>query len=78
MSITLTDELTTLLEAEAQRAGLPVDAIAERMIRSALALTEPTAPKPFQVKPFDMVLPPEWTSGKVQDLLDILDGPNAR
>jgi hypothetical protein len=36
-------------------------------------------PKRFVVKPIEgMRLPPEWTSGCVQELLDILDGPDAR
>jgi hypothetical protein len=35
--------------------------------------------KRFVVKPIEgMRLPPEWTSGCVQELLDILDGPDAR
>jgi predicted RNase H-like HicB family nuclease len=34
--------------------------------------------KPFDFGPLQMNLPPEWTSHKVEDLLDILEGPDRR
>ena len=51
-----------------------------RLLRSGLTqAANPPKPKRFVVKPIQgLNLPPEWTSGCVQELLDILDGPNAR
>jgi predicted RNase H-like HicB family nuclease len=34
--------------------------------------------KPFDFGPLELKLPPAWTSHKVEDLLDILDGPDRR
>jgi predicted RNase H-like HicB family nuclease len=34
--------------------------------------------EPFKVKPIFLGLPPEWTSHKVEDLLDILEGHDRR
>jgi hypothetical protein len=35
--------------------------------------------KPFVVKPIEgMKLPPEWTSGSVQELIEMLEGHGAR
>ncbi|WP_158823455.1 hypothetical protein [Granulicella sp. S156] len=41
--------------------------------------TNPPKPKRFVVKPIQgMRLPSEWTSGSVQELIDIVEGSNAR
>jgi len=34
--------------------------------------------KPFDFGSLELNLPPEWTSHKVEDLLDILEGPDRR
>ncbi len=34
--------------------------------------------KPFDFGPLELNLPPEWTSHKVEDLFDILEGPDRR
>jgi len=31
--------------------------------------------KPFRVKPINLHLPKEWTSGSVSELLEMLEGP---
>jgi hypothetical protein len=50
-----------------------------RVLRAGLIHAgRPAKPKPFIVEPIQgLHMPPGWTSGCVQKLLDILEGPNA-
>lgn len=56
----------------------------QRVVRSVEAAPQPASDrqqremKPFKIKPFRFNLPTEWTSGKVEDLLDLLEGPDRR
>ncbi len=79
-TLTLDDDVAALLEKENRRAGEPMKQTVNRVLRSGLTVTANSPkPKPFVVKPLEgLELPPEWTSGCVQELLDILDGPDVR
>lgn len=46
-------------------------------VPSPMAKAQPD-PTPFKIVPFNLGLPPEWTSHKVEDLLDILEGLDRR
>jgi hypothetical protein len=72
-AVELDEDVRSLLDEEVQRSGEPLTSVVNRLLRSELKPREP-----FRVKPWDMGLPPEWTSGKVEDLLDLLDGPIRR
>jgi len=78
--LTIDEDVARLLEKENRRAGEPMKQTVNRMLRCGLAqATKPVRPKRFVVKPIDgLRLPPQWTSGSVQELLDILEGPDAR
>jgi hypothetical protein len=39
------------------------------------AAVQTSTRKPFRVTPIDMMLPKEWTSGCVSELLEMLEGP---
>lgn len=75
-TLTLDPDVVALLEKENRRANEPMKQTVNRALRSGLILAvKPPAPKRFVVEPFEgFTLPPEWTSGCTQDLLDILDG----
>jgi hypothetical protein len=76
-TLTLDEDVAALLEKENRRANEPMKQTVNRLLRTGLAHATPK-PKPFKVEPLDFKIPPEWTSGSVQELLDILDGPEAR
>ena len=67
------DDVTKLLAAAVERSGKPLVEIVNEALRSELGTHAP-----FRVEPWDMGLPAEWASGKVDDLLDLLEGPNRR
>ena len=79
-TLTLDDDVAALLVKENRRAGEPMKQTVNRVLRSGLTVAaKPPKPKRFVVEPFEgLELPPEWTSGCVQELLDILDVPDAR
>ena len=79
-TLTLDEDVAKLLENENRRVGEPMKQTVNRVLRSGLVqAARPVKTKRFVVKPIEgLRLPPEWTSGNVQELLDILEGPNAR
>ncbi len=79
-TLTIDDDVAALLEKENRRAGEPMKQTVNRALRFGLAYAaKPAKPKRFVVKPIrGLTLPPEWTSGCVQELLDMMDGPDAR
>ena len=73
-TLTLDDDVADLLQSEVRRSGEPLKETANRLLREGLRTKpEPTQLEPFVVKPIHAGLPPEWTSGCVQELLNILD-----
>jgi len=78
--LTIDDDIAALLKQEMRRTGEPLKQALNRALRSGLTLkTTSGKHKRFVVKPIEgLRLPPEWTSGSVQELLDILEGPGAR
>jgi hypothetical protein len=79
-TLTIDEDVARLLEKENRRAGEPMKQTVNRLLRHGLAqVANPAKPKRFIVRPFDELrTPPEWTSGSVQELLDMLEGPDAR
>jgi hypothetical protein len=73
-TITLDEDASALVEQEARRAGLTAAEAVNRVLKIQLGTVAAPSPiKPFVVHPLAMNLPAEWTSGKVQDLMDQLD-----
>lgn len=79
-TLTIDDDVAALLEKENRRARESMKQTVNRVLRSGLTIgANLPKPKRFIVKPIEgMRLPPEWTSGSVQELLEILDGPFSR
>jgi hypothetical protein len=78
-TLTLEEDVARLLEKENRRAGEPMKATVNRMLRSGLAqAANPPKPRPFVVKPIQGLGSREqWTRWKdmsAQEILDDLDG----
>lgn len=74
-TLTLDDDVASLLKKEARQSGEPFKQVVNRCLR--LGLTAPKNPrrKPFKVKPWNLGLPP---FEKVEELLEYLEGPEYR
>ena len=73
-TLTIDDDVASLLKKEARKSGEPFRQVVNRMLRLGLT-AKPPARKPFKVKPINLGLPP-FT--KVEELLDWLEGPEHR
>lgn len=82
LTVQLDHEIEQRLHNQARASGESPDTIINRALLGVLVPSNAihSAPnKPFVVEPIEgFQLPPEWNSGCVQDLLDILEGPEAR
>ena len=76
-TLTIDDDVAALLEKENRRAKEPMKQTINRALRSGLTVAaKPEKQKRFVVKPIQgMRLPPEWTSGSVQELIEMVEGP---
>jgi hypothetical protein len=78
-TLTLDDDVATLLEKEMRRTGQPMKQTVNHLLRSGLQqAAAPIKPRPFRVKPRKIGLPAEWTSGCVAELIEMLEGPAHR
>ncbi len=78
-TLTIDDDVAMLLEKEMRRTGQPLKQTVNQLLRSGLQqASTPAKPKPFRVKARNLGLPAEWTSGCVQELIDMLEGPSHR
>ena len=76
-TLTLDDDVASLLKNEARRSGEPFKQVVNRFLRLGLT-TKPATRKPFVVKPMDLQLPPGLSYDNVEELLDYLEGPYRR
>lgn len=79
-TLTIDDDVAALLDQENRRAVEPMKQTINRVLRRGLVQgAKPTRPKRFVVKPIEgFRLPAEWTSGSVQELIDMVEGLHAR
>ena len=79
-TLTIDDDVAALLEKENRRAAEPMKQTVNRVLRSGLIIAaNPPKPKRFVVKPIQgMKLPQQWTSGSVQELIDMVESTSAR
>jgi len=77
-TLTLDDDVASLLRKEARKSGEPFKQVVNRYLR--LGLTAPKNPrrKSFKVKPWNLQPPPGLSFDNVHELLDALDGPERR
>jgi hypothetical protein len=74
-TLTLDDDVASLLKKEARKSGDPFKQVVNRYLRLGLTAAKQPARKPFKVKPMNLSLPP---FEKVEELLDYLEGPYRR
>jgi hypothetical protein len=78
-TLTIDDDVATLLEKEMRRTGKPLKQTVNQLLRIGLVqAATPVKPRPFRVKPRKIGLPVEWTSGSVAELIEKLEGPMHR
>jgi len=76
-TLTLDDDVASLLKKEARKSGEPFKQVVNRFLRLGLT-AKPAARKPFKVKPWSLQAPPGLSFDNVHELLDALDGPERR
>ena len=74
-TLTLDDDVASLLKKEARKTGDPFKQVVNRYLRLGLTASKQPARKPFKVKQMNLSLPP---FEKVEELLDYLEGPYRR
>lgn len=82
-TLTIDDDVASLLEKENRRAGEPMKQTINRVLRTGLIqVANPPKPKRFVVKPVTGLGSPEqwarWKDMSTQELLDDLEGGFAR
>lgn len=79
-TLTIDDDVASLLEKEMRRTGQPLKTTVNHLLRSGLQqAAAPAKPrKPFRIKTRKLGLPKEWTSGSVSELIEMLEGPGYR
>lgn len=82
-TLTIDDDVTTLLQRENRRAAEPMKQTVNRMLRAGLAqAAKPAKRKRFVVKPLDLGTTPEqwaaWSGKSIHEILEEAEGPDAR
>jgi hypothetical protein len=75
-TLTLDDDVASLLTKEARKSGEPFKQIVNRFMRLGLTSSKQPARKPFKVTPINLGLPRDFD--KVEDLIEYLEGPDHR
>jgi hypothetical protein len=74
-TLTLDEDVASLLNREARRSGESFKQVVNRFLRLGLNASKQRTRKPFRVKPLSLGLPP---FEKVEELLEYLEGPDHR
>ena len=74
-TLTLDDDVASLLNKEVRRSGESFKQVVNRFLRLGLNGSKRPTRKPFRVKPLKLGLPP---FEKVEELLEYLEGPDHR
>jgi hypothetical protein len=78
-TLSIDDDIASLVEHEVQRTGDSFKGTINRLLRQGLmASREKAAVKPFVVTPIPMGLGPEHSYDKISELLEELEGPYHR
>lgn len=78
-TLTIDDDVASLLEKEMRRTGQPLKQTVNDLLRSGLQQAAvPAKPRAFKVKAKRIGLPAEWTSGSISELIEMLEGPAHR
>ncbi len=74
-TLTLDEDVASLLNKEVRRSGESFKQAVNRFLRFGLTASKQPVRKPFRVKPLNLGLPP---FEKVEELLEYLEGPDHR
>jgi hypothetical protein len=74
-TLTLDDDVASLLNKEVRRSGESFKQVVNRSLRLGLNASKRSTRKAFRVKPLNLDLPP---FEKVEELLEHLEGPDHR
>ena len=77
-TITLDDDVATLIEKETRRSGGSFKQIVNHYLRLGLTVAKHPPRKPFVVTPRRMGLPQGLSYDNVAELLEIIEGPAQR
>ena len=75
-TLTLDDDVASLLSKEVRKTGEPFKQVVNRYLRLGLTASKQPERKPFKVTPINLGLPRDFD--KVEELLDYLEGPDRR
>ena len=77
-TLTLDDDVARLVEKETRRTGDSFKEVVNRMLRLGIIASKQPSRKRFVVTPWKMGLPAGLSYDNVEELLDILEGPDRR
>ena len=78
-TLTIDDDVASLLKKEMRRTGAPLKVTVNTLLRSSLASPlSRQKPKPFKVTPIDLELPEGVNLDKTSAILEALEGPMHR
>ena len=75
-TLTLDDDVASLLNKETRKSGESFKHIVNRFLRLGLTAAKQPVRKPFKVTPINLGLPRDFD--KVEELLEYLEGPEHR
>ncbi len=77
-TLTLDDDVASLLKKEARQSGEPFKQVVNRYLRLGLTAPKDSRRKPFKVKPWNLQPPLGVSFDKVEELIEFLEGPYHR
>lgn len=78
-TLTLDEDVAKLVQQEVRRSGEPVKQTINRLLRNGLAHEQNPVPSvPFEIRSKRLGFPKDWTSGCVEELMEMLEGPDHR
>jgi hypothetical protein len=77
-TISLDDDVASLLNKEIRRSGVSFEEAVNHFLRMGLMAPKQSNRKPFQVTPHHLGLPPGLNYDNIEELLEAIEGPMHR